>query len=134
MKQQEITGQTLTKSVRPMASLSYQMNTFAPVYQTQYMHNYIINASIQIVPIVQDKHPYEWVDEAIAIIQQSGIKNDVGPFATVLEGTYAEVMQVINEVNEYLYNKGCNEWISNIQIQIRSHGDITADEKTEKFK
>ena len=56
------------------------------------MHNYIINASLQVVPIVQDKHPYEWVDEAIAIIQQSGIKYDVGPFATVLEGTYTEVM------------------------------------------
>jgi len=98
------------------------------------MHNYIINASIQIVPIVQDKHPYEWVDEAIAVIQQSGIKYDVGPFATVLEGTYGEVMKVVHDVNEYLYNKSCNEWISNVQIQIRSDGDITGEEKTEKFK
>jgi uncharacterized protein (TIGR00106 family) len=98
------------------------------------MHNYIINASIQIVPIVQDKHPYEWVDEAIVIIQRSGVKYDVGPFATVLEGTYDEVMKVIHDVNEYLYSKGCNEWISNVQIQIRSKGDITGEEKTEKFK
>ena len=98
------------------------------------MHNYIINASIQIVPIVQDKHPYEWVDEAIVLIRQSGIKYEVGPFATILEGTYAEVMQVINDLNEYLCNRGCNEWISNIQIQIRSNGDITAAEKIEKFK
>ena len=98
------------------------------------MHNYIINASIQIVPIVRDKHPYEWVDEAIAVIQQSGIKYDVGPFATVLEGTYGEVMKVVHDVNEYLYNKSCNEWISNVQIQIRSSGDITGEEKTEKFK
>ena len=98
------------------------------------MHNYIINASIQIVPIVQDKHPYEWVDEAIAIIRESGIKHEVGPFATVLEGTYDEVMKVIHDVNEYLYSSGCNEWISNVQIQIRSGGDITGEEKTEKFK
>ena len=98
------------------------------------MHNYIINASIQIVPIVQDKHPYEWVDEAIAVIQQSGIKHEVGPFATVLEGTYDDVMKVINDVNEYLYSKHCNEWISSVQIQIRSNGDITGDEKNEKFK
>ena len=98
------------------------------------MHNYIINASIQIVPIVRDKHPYEWVDEAIAVIQQSGIKYDVGPFATVLEGTYEEVMKVVHDVNEYLYSKSCNEWISNVQIQIRSGGDITGEEKTEKFK
>ena len=74
------------------------------------------------------------VDEAIAIIRRSDIKCDVGPFATVLEGTYDEVMKVIDDVNEYLYGKGCNEWISNVQIQIRSKGDITGDEKTEKFK
>ena len=98
------------------------------------MHNHIINASIQIVPIVQDRHPYEWVDEAIAIIQQSGIKHEVGPFATVVEGTYPEVMEVIHRVNEYLYSKGCAEWISNVQIQIRSAGDITGEEKTEKFR
>jgi uncharacterized protein (TIGR00106 family) len=97
------------------------------------MHQFIINASIQIVPIVLDRHPYEWVGEAIAIIQQSGIKYEVGAFATVLEGKYEEVMKVIGDVNEYLYQKGCAEWISNLQIQIRSSGDITSLEKTEKF-
>ena len=97
------------------------------------MHNYLVNASIQILPIVTDKHPYEWVDEAIAVIQQSGIKHEVGPFATVLEGTYEEVMAVIQHVNEYLLSKGCSEWISNIQVQIRTAGDITGDEKTAKF-
>ncbi len=98
------------------------------------MHNYIINASIQIVPIVKDKHPYEWVDEAIAVIQQSGIKYEVGAFATVVEGKYVDVMKVINDVNDYLCHKQCNEWISNVQIQIRSNGDITGEEKVEKFR
>ena len=97
------------------------------------MHHFIVNASIQIIPVVQDKHPYEWVDEAIAIIQQSGIKYEVGPFATILEGTYTEVMAVIQAVNEYLYSRQCSEWITNLQIQIRSLGDITGDEKTAKF-
>ena len=98
------------------------------------MHSHVINASIQIVPIGQDKPAYEWVDEAIAIIQQSGIKYEVGPFATVLEGKYSEVMTLIQNINEYLYSRNCEEWITNIQIQIRSNADITAEEKTEKFK
>ena len=98
------------------------------------MHSYIINAFIQIVPIVADKHPYEWVDEAIAIIQRSGIQYQVGPFGTVLEGKYDEVMKVIHDVNEHLLVKNCSEWISNVQIQIRSGGDITALEKVEKFR
>ncbi|MFX6743458.1 thiamine-binding protein, partial [Acinetobacter baumannii] len=79
------------------------------------------------IPVVLDKHPYEWVDEAIAIIQQSGIKYEVGPFSTVLEGKYDELMKVIGDVNEHLYSRGCAEWISNLQIQIRSQGDISGD-------
>jgi len=98
------------------------------------MHNFIVNASVQVLPVVQDKHPYEWVDEAIAVIQQSGIKYEVGPFATQLEGTYKEIMQVIDAVNEYLFSKGCHEWICSSQVQLRSGSDITGDEKTQKFK
>src|SRR4029079_17204416 len=98
------------------------------------MHNYIVNASIQIVPIVQDKHPYEWVDEAIAIIEQSGIKYEVGPFSTIVEGPYKQVSVLINSINDYLQKNGCEEWILNAQIQIRGNSNITGDEKTSKFK
>lgn len=100
------------------------------------MHNHIINASIQILPVLatENKHPYTWIDEAIAVIQQSGIKYEVDAFSTVIEGTYDEVMKVISSVNEYLYEHECYEWICNAQIQIRCNEDITADEKTEKFK
>ncbi len=98
------------------------------------MHNFTVNASIQILPVVTGKHPYEWVDEAIDVIRRSGIKHEVGPFATVVEGTYDEVMDVVNQVNEYLNSKGCSEWITNLQLQARSGGDITGDEKTAKFQ
>jgi uncharacterized protein YqgV (UPF0045/DUF77 family) len=96
------------------------------------MYQHIINASIQVVPIVQDRHPYEWVDEAIGVIKSSGIKCEVGPFATIVEGTYQEVMELINQINGHLQRRNCAEWITNVQIQIRANSDITADEKTEK--
>ena len=98
------------------------------------MHNNIINASIQLLPIVNDKHPYTWVDEAIEVVSRSGIKNEVGPFATVLEGTYNEVMSVVNAINEYLYQQNCSEWILNVQLQVRSRADVTISEKIAKFK
>ena len=98
------------------------------------MHSYIVNASIQIVPLAQDRHPYLWVDEAIAIIEASGVRFEVGAFATVLEGTHDAVMQVIADVQEHLYQKGCAEWITSIQLQVRSSGDITGDEKTAKYQ
>lgn len=98
------------------------------------MHQYLVNASIQLLPIVEDRHPYDWVDEAIAVIQGSGLAYEIGPFATVVEGTYEEVMDLVHAINEALCQKQCREWITNVQIQIRSNGDITSDEKTSKFK
>lgn len=97
------------------------------------MHNYIVNASIQILPIAQDRHPYGWVDEAILVIQKSGIKYEIGPFATVVEGTYEEVMTVVHRVNEHLFQQQCSEWIASVQFNIRSNSDITANEKISKF-
>ena len=67
------------------------------------MHEFIVNATIQVVPLAQDKHPYEWVDEAIAIIQKADIKYEIRPFSTELEGTYAQVMKVFTEVNEHKF-------------------------------
>lgn len=98
------------------------------------MHNYLVNASIQIIPIVTDKHPYDWVDEAIRVIQQSGIKYEVGPFSTTLEGTYDDVLKTMQEVNEFLFQRECSEWITNFQVQIRSKEDIVGSEKTQKFR
>ena len=97
------------------------------------MHSYIINASIQIVPIVNDKHPYEWVDEAISIIEASDLKYEVRPFSTELEGTYTQVVKLFNDMNEHLYTQQCNEWICNLQIQIRSNGHMMGDEKIAKY-
>jgi uncharacterized protein (TIGR00106 family) len=98
------------------------------------MHFFIINASIQILAIDTKLHPYEWADKAISIIQRSKLKYEVGPFATVVEGGYDEVMKVIHDVNEHLLSEGCSEWISNIQVQIRNDKDITAYEKVDKYR
>lgn len=98
------------------------------------MHPYIINASIQLLPIVEDRHPYEWVDEAIDIIKTSGLLYEVGPFATTVEGNYGEVMALINNINEHLYGRNCAEWITSVQIQIRSGEDMTGSIKTAKHK
>ena len=98
------------------------------------MHKHIVNATIQVVPLAQDRHPYEWVDIAIPIIRQSGIKHEVRAFSTELEGTYEEVVQVFNNVNEHLCNMKCKEWITYFNIQIRADEDINADEKTAKYK
>ncbi len=77
--------------------------------------------------------PYEWVDEAITIIQESGIVYDVGPFATVLEGTYEQVTKAINDVNNTCCKKGVLNGSARFSYRLKD-GDITGDSQTGKFK
>jgi len=98
------------------------------------MHSYLVNASIQILPLAQDKHPYEWVDEAIAIIQASGLSYTVNAFSTEIEGSYSQVVNLYNAINEHLQKRTCHEWIANLQIQIRANEDMRGEEKTGKYK
>lgn len=97
------------------------------------MHNYIVNATIQLLPITQDKHPYHWINEVVMVIQQTEVKYKIGPFATVIEGTYQQVMDVFDAVNRHLVEAGCNEWITSLQLNMRCSTDITANEKLAKF-
>ena len=96
------------------------------------MHSFITNASIQLVPIVQDRHPYEWIDEVIPIIQGSGLTYSVGPFGTSVEGTYPQISSLIDQINDYLYRQQCPEWLLNVQWQIRGSGNVTMEEKVKK--
>ncbi|HVZ26610.1 MAG TPA: thiamine-binding protein [Sediminibacterium sp.] len=97
------------------------------------MHNYLINASLQMLPLARDRHPYAWVDEVIAVIQASGLAYEIGPFTTIVEGSYEAVIQVINTINEHLVANACPEWILQVQLQLRSDGDMTGSEKTAKY-
>jgi uncharacterized protein YqgV (UPF0045/DUF77 family) len=98
------------------------------------MHQNIINAGLQLLPIHTELHPYDWVDAVIDIIDKSGLKYEVGAFNTSIEGTYRQVTSLVDEINEFLYDQKCHEWILGVQYQLRSGGDITAGEKTDKFR
>jgi uncharacterized protein YqgV (UPF0045/DUF77 family) len=94
------------------------------------MNQHLTNASLQLIPIVQDRHPYEWVDEVIGLIEKSGLAYTVGPFGTAVEGTYNQINELIHLINQYLHRNNCAEWVLNVQWHIRCTGDVTVAEKT----
>jgi uncharacterized protein YqgV (UPF0045/DUF77 family) len=98
-------------------------------------HSYIISASLQLVPIVSGiKHPYVWIDDVIGIIQDSGIRYEVGPFSTSIEADYKSVMQLIDKINNFLTAQKCPEWVLQVQLQLRAEADMTSDEKTVQYR
>lgn len=98
-------------------------------------HTYIISASLQLVPIVSGvKHPYQWIDEVIDLIKASGLKYSIDPFSTSIEADYKSIITLIDTINSFLVDQKCDEWVLQVQFQIRSGQDMTSDEKVSKYR
>lgn len=88
-----------------------------------------ISAQIQFIPLHSDS-PMDRVDEAILIIQASGVRYSVGPFGTSVEGEQG----VINELVLELQNlKTTPEFLLNVQYHL-GENRLSNDEKVAKFR
>lgn len=90
--------------------------------------------SIQIIPKTkdgQDTIPY--VDEAISVIETSGVKYEVHPLETTMEGDLSELLNIVEKMNERMTKKGCPSVISQVKIYYKPDG-ASMDELTEKYR
>ncbi|MGD6841738.1 thiamine-binding protein [Bacillus infantis] len=90
--------------------------------------------SIQIIPKTkngEDVIPY--VDEAIKIIAESGVKYEVHPLETTMEGELEELFRIIARMNERMIEMGSKNVISQVKILFQPDG-ITMGDLTDKYK
>ncbi|WP_062106638.1 thiamine-binding protein [Bacillus niameyensis] len=90
--------------------------------------------SIQIIPKLKDGgDTYPLVDEAIRIIAESGVKYEVHPLETTMEGDLSLLMQVIEKMNQKMIEQGSISVISQVKIVYRPEG-ITMNSLTKKYR
>lgn len=90
--------------------------------------------SIQIIPKTangEDVIPY--VDEAISIIHDSGVKYEVHPLETTMEGELSQLFTIIEKMNQRMIEIGSRNVISQIKVLYQPEG-ITMDTLTEKYR
>lgn len=90
--------------------------------------------SIQIIPKTangEDVIPY--VDEAISIIHDSGVKYEVHPLETTMEGELSQLFTIIEKMNQRMIEIGSRNVISQIKVLYQPDG-ITMDTLTEKYR
>ncbi len=93
-----------------------------------------INLALQIIPKSNTEDLYTLVDEAIQVIKDSGLKYEVCPFETVIEGGYEEILNVVKKAQAACFEAGADELLVNIKMQIRKDLDVSIEEKTGKYK
>ncbi|MEJ2005157.1 MAG: thiamine-binding protein [Cyclobacteriaceae bacterium] len=98
--------------------------------------NQQINASIQIVPVSKRTadHSYKLIDEAIAVIADSGLEFRVTPMETVVQGPYDEVMQLFKKAQEKCFAAGADELVVQIRLHLDRRKDIDFRDKTGKYE
>lgn len=90
--------------------------------------------SIQVIPKTpggEDSIPY--VDRAIEVIQNSGVKHEVHPLETTMEGSIDELLKVVKDMHTALIEAGSPSVISQIKIAHNPKG-ISMDQLTEKYR
>ncbi len=89
--------------------------------------------AFQVIPKVEDAKIYPVVDEAIRVVQNSGLPYEVGPMETTLEGEPDEIWAVIKEAMDACIKAGASRVMTNVKIDYVPQGS-TIDEKIAKYR
>ena len=93
--------------------------------------NRTVNVSVQVLPLVEDVYPV--VDRAIEVISSSGVKFEVGPMETVMEGPIDELMEIAKAAHLACFHAGAEQVVTIIKIGDRI-GGTTIEEKVGKYR
>ncbi|GAA0178727.1 thiamine-binding protein [Clostridium sediminicola] len=93
----------------------------------------VVNVSLQILPVVPEERIYPVVDKVIELIQKSGVKYEVGPMETTMEGELDELLNIVKEAQSICVNEGASRVVSMVKIDYKPEG-VTMNEKVGKYR
>ena len=93
----------------------------------------ICNVSLQIIPKVAEEKVYHTVDRVIQLIIESGVKYEVGPMETTMEGELDHLLEVVKKAQEICVEEGATRVLSVVKIDYSPQG-VTINEKVAKYR
>lgn len=92
-----------------------------------------INVSLQVLPRVSDDKVYDVVDKVIEYIAACGVKYEVGPMETTMEGELDTLLDIVKKAQEICIKEGATRVMSVVKIDYKPEG-VTMDEKVGKYR
>ncbi len=91
-----------------------------------------LNVGVQVLPLVDDAFPV--VDKAIEAIQASGVKYEVGPLETTLEGDdMDQLVEVAKSAHRACFEAGARKVVTIIKIADALEG-TSIEKKIGKYR
>ena len=92
-----------------------------------------VNISLQVLPSVPEDKIYPVVDKVIELIDRSGVRYEVGPMETTMEGELDTLLEIVKKAQQICIQEGAARVLSVVKIDYRPEG-ITIDEKVGKYR
>ena len=90
-----------------------------------------VNVAVQVLPLHEDV--YRIVDRAIGVIAESGVKYEVGPLETVMEGQLDVLLEVAKQAHLACFEAGTEKIVTLIKIGDSATG-TSIEEKVAKYR
>ena len=90
-----------------------------------------VTVAVEVLPFCDD--PYPVVDRAIEAIRATGIKYQVCPLETVMEGTLDQCLAAAKAAHEACFEAGVQRALTFIKISDGTDGS-TIDDKMAKYR
>ncbi|APM37769.1 thiamine-binding protein [Clostridium kluyveri] len=93
----------------------------------------LANVSIQVLPVVEEINLYKVVDKVIEYIDSCGVKYEVGPMETTMEGELSKLLKIVETAQEICIKWGASRVVSVVKIDYKPQG-VTMEEKIKKYR
>ena len=93
----------------------------------------VVNVSLQVIPVVTEDKIYPVVDKVIEYIKSCGVKYEVGPMETTMEGELSQLLEIVAKAQEICVNNGASRVLSVVKIDYKAE-DVTMNEKVYKYR
>jgi uncharacterized protein (TIGR00106 family) len=90
-----------------------------------------ITVSFEVIPLCED--PYPVVDKAIEVVQRSGVKYEVGPHETTMEGELDRLLDIVKAGHRACFEAGAQRVITFVKI-VDTVGGTTIADKVAKYR
>lgn len=87
-----------------------------------------VMAGFQVLPNGKDMDTNGILPHIVNVIEDSGLKHEVGPMETVVEGSMADVLTLLEKTQKIAIEDGATEVITNVKLHYRPEG-ISIDNK-----
>jgi uncharacterized protein (TIGR00106 family) len=90
-----------------------------------------VNVAVQVLPLADD--PYPVVDRAIQAIAESGVRYEVGPMETTMEGPLDDLLVAAKAAHLACFEAGARKVVTIIKIGDAVEG-TTIEDKVAKYR